>query len=261
MKKPKVAFFDFASCEGCQLQVANLEEAVIDVTKLVDIVSFREVMKEHSDDYDIAVVEGSIMRPMDEERLKKIRANAKILVALGACACIGSVQRMVNQWPIHESKKIVYGESDQKDVEDNPYFANFHTKALDEVVKVDAYIPGCPINRDEFAKVLVALVQGKKPPIPDYPVCVECKKKENVCLFELGKFCMGPIVRAGCDAICPTYGSGCEGCRGFVSHPEENAYTEVLEKYGLTVEEILQRKTMFTYRYVEKAKKEAKKDE
>jgi coenzyme F420-reducing hydrogenase gamma subunit len=238
MKKPKVAFFDFASCEGCQLQIANLEEAVIDVTKIVDIVSFREVMKEHSDEYDIAVVEGSIMRPMDEERLKKIRANAKILVALGACACMGSVQRMLNQWPMQESKNIVYG--DDPKIKDNP---------------------GCPINKDEFARVLVALVQGKKPPIPDYPLCVECKKKENVCLFELGKFCMGPIVRAGCDAICPTYGSECEGCRGFVSHPEENAYAEVLEKYGLTVEEILQRKTMFTYRYVEKAKKEAKKDE
>jgi sulfhydrogenase subunit delta len=251
-KKPRVAFFDFASCEGCQLQIANLEEAVIDVTKIVDIVSFREIMKEHSDDYDIAVVEGSIMRPMDEERLKKIRANAKILVALGACACTGCVQRMLNQWPIEESKSVVYGED--PNTKDNPYFANFKTKALDEVVKVDAYVPGCPINRDEFCRVLVALVQGKKPPIPDYPVCVECKKKENVCLFELGKFCMGPVARAGCDAICPTYGSECEACRGFVTNPEENAYTEVLKKYGLSVDEIMQRKTMFAYRYIEEEK-------
>ncbi|MBU7032572.1 MAG: NADH:ubiquinone oxidoreductase [Theionarchaea archaeon] len=250
--KPRVAFFDFASCEGCQLQIANLEEAVIDVAKLVDIVSFREVMKEHSNDYDIAVVEGSIMRPMDEVRLKEIRKNAKILVALGACACIGCVQRMLNQWPISESKQVVYGDADPKDVENNPYFENFPTKALDEIVTVDAYIPGCPINRDEFCNVLVALVQGKKPPIPDYPVCVECKKKENVCLFELGKVCMGPVARAGCGAVCPSHGSECEACRGFVDHPEEQAHTEVLKKYGIDLEGIVQRKTMFTHRYVEK---------
>ncbi|MEA1994094.1 MAG: NADH:ubiquinone oxidoreductase [Euryarchaeota archaeon] len=253
--KPRVAFFDFASCEGCQLQIANLEEAVIDVTKLVDIVSFREVMKEHSDEYDIAVVEGSIMRPMDEKRLKKIRENADTLVALGACACIGSVQRMLNQWPIEESKDVVYGK-DNLNTEDNPYFKNFHTKALDEVVKVDACVPGCPIDRDEFVRVLVALVQGKKPPIPDYPLCVECKKKENVCLFEQGKICLGPIVRAGCGAICPSHGNECEGCRGFISHPEERAHKEVLEKYGLTVEDILKRKSIFTHRYLEEVKED-----
>lgn len=245
--KPKVAFFDFASCEGCQLQIANLEETVVDVAALVDIVSFREVMKEHSDEYDIAVVEGSIMRPMDEERLKKIRANSNILVALGACACMGCVQRMLNQWPIKESVNLVYGSQI-----DDPYFGVTSTKALDEIVKVDAYIPGCPINREEFIQVLLALVQGKKPPIPDYSVCVECKKKENVCMFDVGKFCMGPVTRAGCNAACPTFGSECEGCRGFVSHPEENAHTEVLKKYGLSPEGIMQRKTMFTYRYTEK---------
>ena len=67
--KPRVAFFDFASCEGCQLQVVNLEEKVLDLIDIVQVVAFREAMKEHSDEYDIAFVEGSIMRPMDEERL------------------------------------------------------------------------------------------------------------------------------------------------------------------------------------------------
>ena len=103
--KPKVAFFDFASCEGCQLQVVNLEEKILDLIDIVEIVSFREAMKEHSDDYEIAFIEGSIQRPMDEERLKKIRKNAKILVALGACACIGGVNRMRNEWPVEDVKK------------------------------------------------------------------------------------------------------------------------------------------------------------
>ena len=69
MEKPKVAFFDFAGCEGDQLQVINLEEDLLKVLEAVEIVSFREAMKGHSDDYDIAFVEGSITRRSDETRL------------------------------------------------------------------------------------------------------------------------------------------------------------------------------------------------
>jgi len=250
--KPRVAFFDFASCEGCQLQVANLEETLLDVLALVDVASFREVMKEHSDDYDIALVEGSIARPMDEDRLKRIRERAKVLIALGACAHLGGVQRLGNRWTPGENKRVVYDGADGPDIGDgNPFFAQPRHRAVDEVVPVDVVIPGCPINRDEFARVLVALLTGKKPPIPDYPVCVECKKKENVCLFTVGKVCLGPVTRAGCGAVCPTFGNECEACRGYVSHPHEQAQTDVLQKYGLTAEEILTRKTLFTCRYLE----------
>ena len=257
MAKPRVAFFDFSSCEGCQLQIANLEEAVIDVLKLVDIVSFREVMKEHSDDYDIAVVEGSITRPMDVERIKKIRENAKILIALGACAHLGGIQRLGNQWSPEENKKEVYGrhQGAEHTSDDNSLFKQPRHRALDEIVKVDATIPGCPIDKNEFAKVLVALLTGKKPPIPDYPVCVECKKKENICLFELGKFCMGPLALAGCGARCPSSGNECQACRGYVSDPQKDAQSDVLEKYGLTPEDIMRKKTMFTYRYIEEESK------
>ena len=229
--KPKVAFFDFASCEGCQLQIANLEEVVLDVAGLVDIVSFREVMKEHSNDYDIAIVEGSVMRPMDEERLKAVRQQAKILIAFGACACLGGVQRLGDNWTPSENLEEVFPKSKDKTA-NNPYFDSPHSRALDEVVKVDYYLPGCPIDKNEFARVLVALLQGKKPPIPDYPVCVECKKNENVCLFTQGKFCMGPVARAGCGAICPTNNAECEACRGYVSVPLEKAHIDVLQKYG-----------------------------
>jgi len=250
--KPKVAFFDFASCEGCQLQIANLEEQVIDLVNVVDVVAFREVMKEESDDYDIAFIEGSISRPIDEKRLKKIRKHAKILVALGACAHLGGVQKMGNQWSSKENLKEVYPNVSSKIISDkNPFFEKPRHKAVDEVVKVDYVIPGCPIDRKEFIKVVSALVQGKTPSLPDYPVCVECKKAENECLFTIGKFCMGPLARAGCGAICPSYGNECEACRGYVSHPHENAQFSVLEKYGLNPDEILKRKTMFMYRYHE----------
>jgi sulfhydrogenase subunit delta len=243
--KPKVAFFDFSSCEGCQLQIANLEEEVLDLIDIVDVVSFREVMKEHSDDYDIAIVEGSIMRPIDASRLKKIRSRAKILVALGACATIGGINKIRNQWPPEEVKKEVYGNADLKG---NDYFDAFQTKALDEVVPVDYYIHGCPINRDEFKHVVTSIALGKKPNIPNYPVCVECKKNENICLFELGKFCLGPITRAGCGAICPTHGSPCDGCRGILKKPEIECVMEVLKRYDLTYEEMKSRCKLYNYK-------------
>ena len=75
MPKPKVAIFDFACCEGCQLQVVNMEEALLDLLTIVDVVEWREAMSEKSETYDVAVIEGSITRPEDEEKIKKIRAK------------------------------------------------------------------------------------------------------------------------------------------------------------------------------------------
>jgi coenzyme F420-reducing hydrogenase gamma subunit len=243
--KPRVAFFDFASCEGCQLQVVNLEEKILDLIDVVEVVSFREAMKEHSDDYDIAFIEGSIQRPMDEERLKKIRKNAKILVALGACACIGGVNKLRNEWTVDEVKEEVYKDAE---IEGNRLFDVFPTKAVDEVVDVDFYIPGCPINRNEFAKMVSQIAIGRQPKLPSYPVCVECKKNENICVFELGKYCLGPVTRAGCDAICPTYQDGCEGCRGFLDDPKMECQKDVLRKYGITLDEMMKRLNMFNYK-------------
>ncbi len=243
--KPKVAFFDFSSCEGCQLQIANLEEEILDLINIVDVVSFREVMKEHSDEYDIAIVEGSIMRPMDEKRLKKIRKNAKILIALGACATIGGINKIRNQWSSKEVLDEVYPNEDFKD---NEFFDAGPTKALDEVVKVDYYIHGCPINRDEFKQVITDLALGKTPRIPNYPVCVECKKNENICVFELGQFCLGPITRAGCNSACPNHRSACDGCRGILKQPATECIQDVLDRYNLRYEEVLHRHTLYNYK-------------
>ncbi len=230
--KPKVAFFDFASCEGCQLPVVNLEAEMLDVIGAVDIVQFREAMTEKSDDYAIAFVEGSITREKDIPRLQKIRDQAKILVALGACATIGGVNCLKNFQPLEEVRKYVYGDK-------AGWYETFAARPLDAVVPVDYYIHGCPIHKDEFVKVVKALLLGKKPEIPSYPVCVECKRAGNVCVFELGMRCLGPVTRAGCGAWCPTYRDNCVGCRGLVPDPNTNAEKEVLQKYGLTVEEAL----------------------
>lgn len=243
--KPKVAFFDFTSCEGCQLTVIDSLQTHPELLDAVEIVQFREAMTEKSDDYAVAFIEGSITRASDEARLKRIREQAAVLVALGACAHLGGINAIRNAQPLDDVRRYVYGDKAE-------WYETYPARPVSAVVPVDAFIPGCPIDRNEFLEVVKALLLGKKPAIPDYPLCVECKLKENVCLFHKGGFCLGPVTRAGCGAICPTYGDGCEGCRGLIPEPNSNAMNDVLSKYGLTVEAMLARWTMFgTYQQME----------
>ena len=240
MSKPKIAIFDFACCEGCQLQIVNLEEEILDLLGAADVVEWREAMSEKSDDYDIAIVEGSITRSEDEERLKKIRSRAKVLIALGACATIGGVNKLKNNFELDEVKKCVYGNDAGK-----PHLNTAPTKAVDEVVKVDFKIHGCPIDRKEFTYIVRSLLLGKTPEIPDYPVCVECKAKGNPCLWDYGQVCLGPIIRAGCGARCPSSGFRCFGCRGYVSNPNVDAAKDVIEKYNLNVDDLKTKMVLF----------------
>lgn len=240
MAKPRIAIFDFACCEGCQLQIVNLEEEILDLVGAVDVVEWREAMSEQSDTYDIALVEGSITRPEDEERLKTIRARAKVLIALGACATTGGVNKLKNRFDLDEVKSCVYGKDAQK-----PHLNTAMTKAVDEVVKVDFKVHGCPIDRQEFTTIVRCLLLGKTPTIPDYPVCVECKAKGNPCLWEYGQICLGPIIRAGCGARCPSNGFRCFGCRGYVDNPNVEAAQEVITRYGLDVASLKLKMNLF----------------
>jgi coenzyme F420-reducing hydrogenase gamma subunit len=245
MSKPKVAFFDFTSCEGCQLTVVDSLQTHPELLDVVDIVQFREAMTEKGEDYLIAFVEGSLARPSDEERLRGIREQAGILVALGACAHIGGINTIRNRQQLEEVRKYVYGDKWE-------WFDVYESRPISAAVKVDYVIPGCPIDRFEFLEVVKALLQGREPKIKDYPLCVECKLKENVCLYHVGKTCIGPITRAGCDAICPTYGDGCEGCRGLITNPNINAAEDVLKEHGLTVEQVMAKMDLFgTYQMME----------
>ncbi len=244
MSKPKVAFFDFTGCEGCQLSKLNLENELLDILELVDLVNFREAMTEASDDYDIAFVEGSLTTPHCIERIHKIRRQAKILIAIGSCADIGGVNAIRNRMNTDEVRETVYGK-------DKYLFPSMRAMAVSEVVKVDYAIPGCPMDNKEFVRVLTALLTGKTPEIPEYSVCVECKAKENECLYERGIVCMGPITRAGCGAACPSNGHYCYGCRGLVPDLNKNAAKDIMQKYKLSINQIKKRFYMFNTNYVD----------
>jgi coenzyme F420-reducing hydrogenase gamma subunit len=197
-------------------------------------------MSEKSEDYDIAIIEGSITRPDDEERLKTIRERADVLVALGACATLGGVNKLKNQFGMSDVRACVYGEDG-----DMPHLTTYPTKAVGQIVDVDYRVEGCPINGKEFAYIVRCLARGLEPVIPDYPVCVECKMRENVCRYEFNEVCLGPITRAGCDAPCPSAGMWCFGCRGLIDNPNVNAAKDVMDAYGKTIDDLKSRMILF----------------
>jgi len=239
--RPRVAIFDFACCEGCQLQLVNLEEEILGLLSLVEPVEWREAISDHSDQYDIALIEGSITRAEDEQRLRAIRERAKVLIAVGACAAIGGVNKLKHNLPnLEAAQRIVYG-----DAAAMPHLATAATKAVHEVVAVDYQVHGCPMNTAEFAHLVRCLVMGVAPVIPNYPVCVECRRRGNSCRYEYGEICLGVVTRAGCNAPCPSAGFYCFGCRGLLDDPNVNAAREIMEKYRKTPDDLRDRLLMF----------------
>ncbi len=245
--KPQVAFFDFTCCEGCQLDTLNIEgQDLVDLLNAVDIVEFREVATGKAEHYDIAFVEGSISRESEIDRLKDIRNRADVVIALGACAHIGGINCLKNHLPMEEALTIVYGD-------DAKYYDTIPARPIHAVIPVDFSVPGCPINTVELLRIVKELLLGRTPELPNHPVCVECKMAGNICVFERGKTCLGPVIRAGCNAICVTAGRHCWGCRGLVDDPNLDAQKEVLAKYGLTVESVVEKFKIYnTYSEVAK---------
>lgn len=218
--KQRIGFYDFTGCEGCQLTVLNLEDQLLDLLDLVDIVAFREVMDGAAEELDIAFVEGSIGSDCDRERLRDIRRRSKLVVALGACADTVGVNALA----------IPSGANPQP---------------LSAVVTVDYRIPGCPIDGEEFLAVLKALLVNKDPELPTYSLCVECKLAELPCTFEEDNLCLGPVVRAGCGAICIAADDRCRGCRGLIDNPRTSPYFTVATEHGVDIERILEEFRVF----------------
>lgn len=239
-KKPRVAIFDFACCEGCQLQIVNLEEDILSLLGGVDVVEWREAMSEQSHEYDIAIIEGSITRAEDEKRLELIRSRAKVLIAIGACATTGGVNKLKNNFTMDDVRQCVYGKDAGME-----HLDTYPTKSVGEVVKVDYMVHGCPMHRPEFARIVKELLIGKEPSIPEYPVCVECKANGNPCVWDYGQICLGPVTRAGCDARCPTNNFRCFGCRGYIDAPNVDAARDVIEKHGLSFDDLKSKMVLF----------------
>ncbi len=206
--KPKIAIVSLTSCEGCQFALLDLGERFLEVAKLVEMVDFRllEDGEDKGDLLDIAFVEGNPMTAANKKTLLELRKRSKLLVVIGNCAAMGGIPEIKNYREKNTAVKHVY-----KYIQG---IENEEVQEVDNFVKVDFTLPGCPINGEEFLNYLPLLLAGKIPVIPDNPVCVECKKRGNSCLLLEKKPCFGPMILGGCNAVCPTARMGCQGCRG-----------------------------------------------
>ena len=236
LNKPKVGFFGFTSCEGCQLQIANKEDTLGDLLAAIDVMTFRLISSDKDDGFDLAFVEGSITTEGEIVRLKKIRNQAKTLVAIGACACLGGVNNLRSRFPLADTVKEVYG---THAIDTGP------VRRISDIVHVDYELPGCPISKSEFEWLVRHMIVGIIPELPKYPVCVECKQRINACVFDMGVICMGPVTRAGCNAICPRNRFGCWGCRGAVDEANFESFIQILRERGFPERQIAERAHFF----------------
>jgi coenzyme F420-reducing hydrogenase gamma subunit len=207
--KPTLAVYKFSSCDGCQLSILNMEDELLDLAGALDIAYFLEATRaERPGPYDIAIVEGSITTPHEVERIKEIRRQAKVLIALGTCATSGGIQALRNFTDAKALANTVY---------DHPEYLHYLDTAtpIAEHVAVDLELWGCPVNKGQVLEVISALLNNRRPNLPAYSVCLECKRRGTICvLVDKGIPCIGPATQAGCGAICPTSGRGCYGCFG-----------------------------------------------
>ena len=247
--KIKVAVYKFSSCDGCQLQVLNAEDDLLELANQVEISYFMEATRRaQPGPYDLALVEGSVSTPHEEEVIKKAREDSRLLVAIGACATAGGIQALRNWSDVELFKKIVYPKPEW-------ITALKMATPISQNVKVDLELKGCPINKNQLIYVISQLLKGKRPYIPTYSVCVECKARGTPCVIVARNMpCVGPVTMAGCGALCPFYGRGCYSCFGPMDDPNPKSLIDYLVSQGADKGDVLRLLKMFNG-YSEKFRK------
>lgn len=232
--RPKLAVWKFASCDGCQLTLLNCEDELIPLAGQVQIAYFPEATRAVVEGpYDVSLVEGSITTPADADRIQEVRAVSRRLVTIGACATSGGIQALRNFADVAEFRSVVYAHPE--------YVATLaRSTPVAAHVEVDFELHGCPVEKGQLLEVLAAELQGRTPRIPAYSVCVECKRRGNVCVTVAhGTPCLGPVTQAGCGALCPSYARGCYGCFGPQDTPNTASLAGRLRALGMSEPEVL----------------------
>jgi coenzyme F420-reducing hydrogenase gamma subunit len=226
-RKPKLAVWKFASCDGCQLTLLDCEDEILALADAVEIAHFPEASSARlRGPYDVSLVEGSITTPDDGERIHEIRRLSRSLVVIGACATAGGIQALRNFADVDEFVSLVYAKPE--------YVSTLaQSTPISAHVFVDFELRGCPIDKGQLLEVLSAFLVGRRPNTPAHSVCVECKLRGTVCVMVArGTPCLGPVTQAGCGAICPAYDRGCYACFGPKETPNPTALAGWLGDHG-----------------------------
>jgi coenzyme F420-reducing hydrogenase gamma subunit len=250
-RKPKLAVWKFASCDGCQLSILDCEDELLAVAEAVEIANFPEASRAQiKGPYDLSLVEGSITTPHDAARIHQVRRASKTLVTIGACATAGGIQALRNFKNVGEFVSIVYARPDYIET------LNMSTPIAYHVL-VDFELRGCPVNKHQLLEVISALLNQRKPVTPAHSVCLECKRRGNVCVMVArGVPCLGPVTHAGCGAICPAYNRGCYACFGPMEAPNAPALSAAFAARG-TSDDALVRAFRSFNAYAEPFRKES----
>jgi sulfhydrogenase subunit delta len=238
MAKPKVGVYGLTGCAGCQLSIIFNEDDILDLVSLIDLRAWPFIKGVNYDEkFDLVFMEGLVASNNDLEVLKKVRANTKILVALGACAHTGCIPAYRKFTLKEDYEHLLYTKDDIiKDVDPTP---------IDSHVAVEYTIPGCPPDKKEILTFVKDIVAGRKPKAYNNPVCVECRRNNNDCLLNIGKMCMGPITSGGCHSVCINGKFECWGCRGPSGDANYTAYINLLREKGFKDDFIKTRMKMF----------------
>ena len=231
-KRPRLAVWKFASCDGCQLSLLDCEDELLAIADAVEIANFAEASSAVADGpYDLSLVEGSITTEHDAARIQTVRQQSKHLVTIGACATAGGIQALRNFADVNEFVAAVYPSPQ--------YIKTLATSTpIAAHVPVDFELRGCPINKLQLLEVISAFLAGRKPAISSDSVCVECKLRGTACVMVQGTPCLGPVTHAGCGAICPSYRRGCYGCYGPMATPNTAALAREWQALGATPRDI-----------------------
>ncbi len=238
-KRPKIAVHKFSSCDGCQLALINDAVSLLELATMVDIVHFAEAgpLDEFAE-VDLAIIEGSVNTHHDVHRIEMVRAKAKYVLSVGACALTGGIQALRNftdEKELRHWQHDVYPEETEVIIEGDLATA----KPISAYVKVDFELPGCPINTGQILRAIRQILFGVEPEKNVDPVCTTCKHAGVTCVMVAkNEPCLGPVVADGCDAICPKLGRGCYGCYGPAKYANMDAMIAKLKEMGLSDEQI-----------------------
>jgi F420-non-reducing hydrogenase small subunit len=242
----KTAFMQLSSCWGCHQSLLNAHLDLLPILPQLDIVYWPAVVDvklkelENMEDGEIVVgfVEGVARTKQDTENAKLMRKKCKIIVAIGACACYGSVKGLANLYDKEDLIKRKFMETEAI-TDENPKEPTEHVPGFEDtivniknIIDVDAFIPGCPPTTDNIVAAISYLLSlvGEGPESLDQGsnVCKTCDLYEEGCFLNKGKLCYGPITAGGCDLMCPNSGDYCYGCFKATTNPDEKA-SQLLE--------------------------------